>query len=167
MRVKASHLALLLAFSALGLASSSLVLYEYYKLHRPPPLCTIPQAQPRVGDVAINCQLVLSSPYSKVGPVSLDELAAIWFVINIALVLLTVFAPATLARATFRALFGWRFIGVAVVPYLVYIELFVIHAICIYCTTMHAAIVADFTVITLLMFRRSSELRRALFTGRS
>jgi len=35
-------------------------------------------------------------------------------------------------------------VGIAVVPYLVYVELAVIRAICLYCTVMHAAIVVDF-----------------------
>ena len=151
--------ALLLAFSAAGLASSVLVLYEYYTLHRQPPFCQYPL---HGGPIRLDCQLVLSSPYSRVGPVPLDELAALWFIANISLVLAVLYAPLRAARASARALFVWRFIGLSVVPYLVYVELFVIRAICIYCTVMHAMIVADFTVISALLFRRASPLRRAL-----
>ena len=152
--------ALLLAFSAAGLASSLLVLYEYYTLHRPPPLCEIPRDQ---GPIQLNCELVLSSPYSRVGPFSLDALAAAWFIVNISLALIVVYAPLGVARASARALFGWRFVGLAIVPYLVYVELFVIRAICIYCTIMHAMIIADFIVVSVMLFGSRSPLRRALW----
>jgi hypothetical protein len=39
-----------------------------------------------------------------------------------------------------------------IVPYLVFIELFILHALCIYCTMMHVAIVADFIIISYLLF---------------
>ena len=152
--------ALLLAFSLAGLASSLLVLYEYYTLHRPPPLCEIPRDQ---GPIQLNCELVLSSPYSRVGPFPLDALAAAWFIINISLALAALYAPLGAARASARALFGWRFVGLAVVPYLVYVELFVIRAICVYCTIMHVMIIADFVVVSLLLFGRRSPLRRSLW----
>jgi uncharacterized membrane protein len=55
-------------------------------------------------------------------------------------------------------LFGWRFIGIVIVPYLVFVELFLVKAICIYCTVMHVAIIADFIIISYLLFyKRISE----------
>jgi Predicted membrane protein len=46
---------------------------------------------------------------------------------------------------------GWRFIGIAIVPYLIYIELAIVRAICVYCTIMHSAIIIDFILITVLL----------------
>jgi len=38
------------------------------------------------------------------------------------------------------------------VPYLVSLEVFVLKAICIYCTMMHVAIIVDFCIITYFLF---------------
>jgi len=53
-----------------------------------------------------------------------------------------------------------------VVPYLVYVELAVIRAICLYCTVMHAAIVVDFIVISYVLFSRRSRLRAVIMGPR-
>ena len=41
--------------------------------------------------------------------------------------------------------------GVAILPYLIYLEFAVLKAVCIYCTIMHAMILADFAVITIFL----------------
>jgi uncharacterized membrane protein len=94
----------------------------------------------------------LSSSYSKIFGVPLELLALGYFLVNLALVFLVAFGSERLSSATFEVLFGWRFIGIILVPYLVFVELFIIHAICVYCTMMHVAIVADFIVISYLLF---------------
>jgi uncharacterized membrane protein len=43
------------------------------------------------------------------------------------------------------------------VPYLVYLELFRIHAICVYCTTMHVMLVAN-AVVAAAELKRSKLL---------
>jgi len=82
LRATPAELALLLTMSSFGLAASALVLYEFYTLHRLPPLC---QYHPNTGGIQLNCYAVLTSPYSRVGPFSLDALAAAWFITNICL----------------------------------------------------------------------------------
>jgi uncharacterized membrane protein len=159
LRATPVELALLLTMSSFGLAASALVLYEFYTLHRLPPLC---QYHPNSGGIQLNCYAVLTSPYSRVGPFSLDALAAAWFIINICLSLIVCLAPLAAARLALRALFAWRFVGIAVVPYLVYVELAVIRAICLYCTIMHAAILVDFAVISYVLFSRRSRLRAVI-----
>jgi hypothetical protein len=94
----------------------------------------------------------LSSSYSKIFGVPLELLALGYFLVNLALVFLVAFGSERLSSATFEVLFGWRFIGIILVPYLVFVELFIIHAICVYCTMMHVAIVADFVAISYLLF---------------
>ncbi|MDG6976023.1 MAG: hypothetical protein JRN27_08035, partial [Nitrososphaerota archaeon] len=47
---------------------------------------------------------------------------------------------------------GWRFIGLILVPYLVFVEVGILHAICVYCTMMHVAIILDFVVVSYLLF---------------
>ncbi|MGC9071465.1 MAG: vitamin K epoxide reductase family protein [Acidilobus sp.] len=158
-RATPGELALLLSMSAVGLASSSLVLYEFYTLHRLPPFC---EYHPHTVSIQLNCYAVLTSPYSRLGPFSLDALAAAWFIVNIALALLISLAPLAIARLSLTAIFWWRFIGVAVVPYLVYVEVFIVRAICVYCTVMHCAILADFGVISYLLFSTRSRLRGAI-----
>ncbi|ADL19894.1 Vitamin K epoxide reductase precursor [Acidilobus saccharovorans 345-15] len=132
---------LLLAFSAVGLAAA-LEVYNSFYLHRSAPLaCTYPV---RVSGVAVNCLDVLSSGYSRVYSFSLDELAIAWFSADLALSALTI--ATGLPRALRVAQAAWRFLGVSFVPYLVYLELFRIHAICVYCTTMHVMLIANAVV---------------------
>ncbi|MCG2886483.1 MAG: vitamin K epoxide reductase family protein [Vulcanisaeta sp.] len=157
-RLEKSWLALMLAFSATGLFASSVVIYTYYYLHELPPLCTSFKS-PFPG-VTIDCERVLSSKYSDIGGAPLDLLAAIWFVINIAFVITYDIGPGMVARFAINALFYWRFLGIVVVPYLIYVETYLLHALCIYCTIMHAMIIIDFTVITLYLVR----LRRGVVT---
>ncbi|MGC8566885.1 MAG: vitamin K epoxide reductase family protein [Caldisphaera sp.] len=76
--------------------------------------------------------------------------------------LTVLYAPALIAKSSLSMLFIWRFIGLAIVPYLIYLELVVLHAICIYCTIMHGMIIADFTIISLLVFSKRSPIRSIL-----
>ncbi len=79
-------------------------------------------------------------------------MAAAWFIINAALV--TWYSVSSRASSILKAIMGgWRFIGIAIVPYLIYIELAVVRAICVYCTIMHAAIIIDFILVTVLLGR--------------
>ncbi len=145
------HLALLLGGSVAGLITALFVIYIIYIIETE-PFCPADEA---VGGVTLDCVKVITSEYSRVSfgglAIPLEMLAAAWFLSNIAAVLLIHFREAVKAKVL-RFLFYWRFLGVAIVPYLVYIELFIIGAICMYCTAMHAAIIADFAIITYLLF---------------
>ncbi|MFP3160619.1 VKOR family protein [Vulcanisaeta sp. EB80] len=146
-RLGKNWLTLMLTFSAIGLFASSVVIYTYYYLHKLPPLCT--QFKSPFPGVTIDCERVLSSKYSDIGGVPLDLLAAVWFVINIVLVITYDFGPGRIANVALSTLFYWRFLGIVVVPYLIYVETYLLHALCIYCTVMHIMIIIDFTIITL------------------
>ncbi|MGC8647939.1 MAG: vitamin K epoxide reductase family protein [Candidatus Micrarchaeia archaeon] len=162
MRTTKSEIAILTAMSIIGLASSLLVIYELNVLGNLPPLCTLPNG-PSLFGARLNCAKVLLSSYSNVGGVSLDLLAAIWFLVNLSLVIALVSVRKNIARIIFRVLFAWRFIGLAIVPYLVYLEFVVLHAICLYCTIMHGAIIVDFIIITFLVFSDKSRIKRDIF----
>lgn len=156
MRISWLKFGVLIAMSVFGLWSSSMVLFLFYTLHNPLPFCVLGNATQTSG-VAINCYKVLQSSYDSVFGVNLDMLAAVYFIINLGLIYIVSFAKSEkLYRNAFKALFGWRFFGLLLVPYLVYLELFVVKAICIYCTVMHTAIIVDFVIITYFLFYRKS-----------
>jgi len=148
-RISWKKLALLVAMSIFGLWASLMVVIIFYTLHDSLPLCVEPQ---KIFGITIDCATVLESKYSSVFGAPLELLAVVYFVINLALIYLVSFASDALSRTSLRVLFVWRFIGLAIVPYLVSLEVFVLKAICIYCTMMHVAIIVDFCIITYFLF---------------
>ena len=156
MQVKPKIFFLLIIMSVIGLISAITVLYEIQVVHTLPPLCTIPTAS--ISGVAINCAKVLLSPYGEINGVPLELLAAVWFIINISLVSVVSFTNRKTSRKTLKFLFFWRFLGILIVPYLVYLELFVVKSICLYCTVMHIAIIIDFVIISYFLFSSKSHL---------
>jgi len=136
--------------SIMGLVASTYVFVIYIALRQLPLGCPIK----RTG--WIDCAAVLSSSYSQVFGIPLELFAIGYFIVNLVLIYIIVFGRETLYRFSFRTLFVWRFFGVPLVLYLISVEVFVIHAICIYCTVMHAAILIDFVVITYFFFMGTS-----------
>lgn len=151
-RVSWKKLAFLVAMSIFGLWASSMVLIVYYTLNQPLPACKLPTP----GTITVDCQAVLSSPYSSIFGVPLELLAVFYFIINLAFIYLIGFGPEKIFRISFRTLFVWRFVGLAMVPYLLFVELGILRAICIYCTMMHIAIVVDFGIISYLLFYKKN-----------
>jgi uncharacterized membrane protein len=151
LRISRLKLILLMGMSLFGLWASSMVVVVYYLLKQPLPLCT-------PGNSFFNCDIVLSSGYSQVFGVPLELFAVVYFVVNVALVFLIAFGREGIFSISLDVLFVWRFIGLMLVPYLVFVELFLLKAVCIYCTMMHVAIVADFVVISYFLFFRKGGL---------
>jgi uncharacterized membrane protein len=98
---------------------------------------------------AINCAKVTTSSASKLLGVPVALLGLLWF-----LALLPLMVPAAwrsrdrrlrLARLVLVAL------GVPFVLWLVYAELFVVHAICLWCTVVHVVTIALFATVVLAM----------------
>jgi uncharacterized membrane protein len=125
-----------------------MVVIVYYTLQQTLPFCPLQRGP----GIALNCYAVLSSSYSEFFGVPLELLAVGYFFLNLLLVYFIAFGNDCLSRTSLKVLFGWRFIGIAIVPYLVFVELILVRAICIYCTVMHVAIIADFIVISYLLF---------------
>jgi len=150
MRVSWPKFLVLVVMSCVGIAASSVVFYLYELLHTGLPYCT--SSQKLFGFITVDCNAVLSSPYNNVFGINLDLLAIIYFIVNIVLVCVYAFGPNNLFSKAFKILFGWRFIGLLIVPYLMTVEFVVLKTICIYCTIMHVVILVDFGVITYFFF---------------
>ena len=148
LRISRVKLLILLAMSAVGIWASGTVLVIFYTLNQTLPLCPTGT----YWGIRLDCGYVLSSSYSKVFGVPLELLAVVYFLVNIGMVCVIAFGSDRAAKTTVNVLFAWRFLGVAIVPYLVFVELFLLHAICVYCTIMHAAILIDFVVISYLLY---------------
>ena len=154
MRISWPKLVVLMAMSVFGLWASSMVLIVYYTLKQQLPGCPLTRGP----GIALDCYAVLSSKYSQVFGIPLELLAVGYFIVNLLLVYLIAFGTDRLFKASLKTLFGWRFIGIIIVPYLVFVELFLVRAICVYCTVMHVAIVADFVIISYLLFYKKISL---------
>lgn len=148
LRISRLKLLVLVAMSAFGLWASGSVLVIFYTLNQQLPICPTGT----FFGVHFDCGAVLSSPYSRIFGIPLELLAIGYFLVNLGLVCFVAFGSDHVSGITLDILFGWRFIGIIIVPYLVFVELFIIHAICVYCTMMHAAIIGDFVVISYLLF---------------
>ena len=152
MRISKLKLLILLAMSAIGIWASATVLIIFYTLGRQLPLCPTGTYNVFGLIIHLDCGEVLSSRYSVVFGVPLELAALVYFLVNVGMVFVIALASKRAAKITVNLLFIWRFLGVALVPYLIFVELFLLHAICVYCTIMHAAILIDFIVISYLLF---------------
>jgi len=94
----------------------------------------MPLACPTVG--AINCERVLTSPQSTIGPAPVSALGVAWFVVLGALLVV----PGAGFVKTLRS--AWVLAGLAFVLYFVYAELFLVGAICLWCTVTHLLVFA-------------------------
>jgi uncharacterized membrane protein len=149
MRVSPLKLLILVVMSIVGLIASSIVLYLYNTLHQQLPACTSNQT---FWGIKINCNDVLGSSYNSIYGFNLDILAVAYFIVNLALILLVAFGSNWLYERAFKALFAWRFVGLAIVPYLMTVEFVILRTVCIYCTIMHVSILVDFIIITYFVF---------------
>jgi uncharacterized membrane protein len=103
----------------------------------------------------VNCAKVTSSAQSKVfGVLPVADLGLAYFAVMLALCLPSAWrSPALLVH---RARIAGVLVGVGMVIYLLYAELFQIHAICIYCTAVHIVTVLLFVVVVLAEVGRGS-----------
>jgi len=78
------------------------------------------------------CDRVIVSRYSEVHGIHLSLLGAIWFLGIILFSVISIF------RKRFTIiLYGWSLISIPSVIVLVWIEIFLLNAICVYCTVDH------------------------------
>lgn len=90
------------------------------------------------GGGIINCGDVLTSPESVVLGIPVPLWGLFWFVVLGALTWLS----ATRERV-WPWIMAWSIAGGIVVVYLVYIEFDVLHAVCLWCSALHALILAN------------------------
>jgi len=135
--------AVLFALSIIGLIAAGVVFVDYYVAHSASlPFCSVEESS-GVTTLRVSCSVITSS-YSRVFGIPLDFLAIIWFSVN--LILLAVLVIMNRGKVM-TLLLAWSILGVLVAPYLMYIDLYVLHALCIYCTTMQIAIILNFLII--------------------
>jgi uncharacterized membrane protein len=127
-----------LSLALLGLAVSVYLTVEHYT-------ASTTLACPGAG--AIDCVKVTTSAQSRFLGAPVALLGALFFVAMVALTL-----PVTWrwrARAFSRTRIGLTVLGVAFVIYLIYVELFVVDAICLWCTAVHIITIALFVLLAL------------------
>lgn len=92
----------------------------------------------------ISCTQIIYSSYSSFMGVKLSLWAIFFFSLTIVLIAVHTISKAELAA---RILWGLLIAAIPIIAILIYIELFIIRALCIYCTIMHASI-ASMAIIT-------------------
>jgi uncharacterized membrane protein len=118
-----------LVFAVLGLAASTYLTIEHFTASA---VLACPET------ATINCTKVTTSKWSHVLGIPVALLGLIYFVVLVALCLPVAWGIGALDR--------WRIAAVSVgavsVVYLVYIELFQVDAICLWCTAVHLCTIA-------------------------
>jgi uncharacterized membrane protein len=118
-----------LVFALLGLAASVYLTIEHYSAAA---ILACPE------NATINCTKVTTSKWSHIFGIPVALLGLIYFVILVVLCVPPAWRVAALDR--------WRIAAVGVgavsVVYLVYIELFQVDAICLWCTAVHVCTIA-------------------------
>jgi uncharacterized membrane protein len=130
-RVDASTLSWLLAL--VGLAVAVYLAVVHYANGAVPLACS--------DSGLVNCDLVTSSPQAYVGPAPVAVLGVVWFLVELALLSLERARPSGAALAVQSI---WSASGVLFVLYLVYAELFLIGALCAWCTVVHVVVILLF-----------------------
>jgi len=101
----------------------------------------------------VNCEHVLSSPYAFIPgtaiPISIAGI--LWSIVGVALAVIAwlVWPEKHLVRI---AELAWAGIGMLSVFYLVYVELVLLHAICIWCTAVHVIVLLYLLVAVFLVY---------------
>jgi uncharacterized membrane protein len=129
------------SLTSLGLSLAAVAISSYLTVtHYTDPAAL---ACPDTG--IVNCTLVTTSSWSVLLGVPLAVLGVVWAVVMTALT--TPWAWRSAARWVDGARLIVSGAGAAMVLYLVYVELFRIGAICLWCTAMHVTAVCLFGVI--------------------
>jgi len=127
-----------LALGLAGLAVATYLTVEHYTASK---TLACPET------AVLNCQKVTTSAQSVVLGVPVALLGLLFFIALVPLCLPLAWRSAHPAVRWGRVLFA--LIGVCFVLYLIYAELFVLDAICLWCTAVHVITLALFAVIAL------------------
>lgn len=92
----------------------------------------------------INCARVVTSPQSVVFGLPLAVWGMVWFAVLVA----TIWLRGRLGAWTQTLDVVWGVVGALSVVYFVYIELFVVGVLCLYCTTVHLLVLANLFIAT-------------------
>ena len=104
---------------------------------------------------AVNCELVLSSPYAVIAGTTIPTSAAgiVWFLVSSVPTGLRWVGAETPVVARLQLV--WSAIGLVTVVGLVFVEIVVVGAICIWCSVAHALVLAIF-LLSVFPTRRTS-----------
>jgi len=130
------RLLLLTIFSIIGLIIYIYLVYVVLISNSLPYFCSINNTQ-------INCEKVLESPYSKLFGIPLELYAILYFIIDILLILL-------LYKKRLKIIYNlfYRLIGIIFVIFSLYTMLFLVHSICMYCSTADLIFIINFGIIS-------------------
>jgi uncharacterized membrane protein len=129
------RLLLLTVFSIIGLILYIYLEYVVLINNSLPLFCSI-------NNTPINCEKVLESPYSKLFGIPLGIYAIAYFIIDIFLILLLYNKKLKIVYNLF-----YRSIGILFVIFSLYAMLFLIHSICLYCSTVDGILIINFGII--------------------
>lgn|SRR5487761_987665 len=103
---------------------------------------SIPLACPATAQ--INCEQVVSSPFGVIAGSAIPTSAAgiVWFAVSALLAAGRLAGRGELARVQL----AWSSLGLLTVLFLVYIEIVLLGAICIWCTTTHVLVLLIFLI---------------------
>lgn len=119
--------------TAVGLAVAGYLTLVHYAQGQVPLACA--------SSGLVNCELVTSSAQATLGPAPVAVLGLVWFAGLLALV---AFEERLRESTAVAAELVWTTAGLLVVLYLVFAELFLIGAICSWCTLVHLVVVLLF-----------------------
>ena len=133
---------LLIIFSIIGLIIYIYLEYVVLINNSSPLFCSI-------HNTPINCEKVLESPYSKLFGIPLEIYAIAYFIIDIFLILL-------LYKKRLKIIYNlfYRLIGILFVIFSLYLMLFLIHSICLYCSTADGILIINFGIILYYYYKK-------------
>jgi uncharacterized membrane protein len=120
----------IIVLSVIGIADSAYLTSIHYE--NVPLVCS--------ASGVVDCSQVLHSSYSSIAGIPVAVFGLVWFVVMALLAL----------RPIGWAALAWAGIGVASVIYLVYVELFRIDKICLWCTVAHVLVIAILGLVLVL-----------------
>jgi uncharacterized membrane protein len=127
------HLGWSAFLSVAGLAVSAYLVLTHYFAEQVPLACG-------TGGI-VDCEQVTNSAESMLGPLPVAVLGLTWFA---AFLFLLLGRRQRTEGGLMLAQVGWSVAGLLFVFYLVYAELFLVGAICLWCTVVHGVVVALF-----------------------
>lgn len=132
---------LTLAASAVGLGVSTYLTFVHFAAAQ--LVCTV--------GGPVNCERVLGSGYAVIAGSSVPTSAAgiVWFGISATLAAAMLLGIGR--QSTLHAIqVAWSIAGLLTVVYLLFVEIVLVGAICLWCTTAHALVVAIFVLTVTL-----------------
>jgi uncharacterized membrane protein len=124
------------ALSVIGFGVAGYLTYEHYS-------SSTSLSCPAGGGI-VNCLKVTTSQYAKIGGVPVAVLGLVFFAVMIGIQSRPAWASTSPVMRIGRLL--WSLVGVGTAAWLIYVELFKVDAVCLWCTAVHVIAVLLFVV---------------------